>query len=73
MSRASDQQGEVFMTAERFAIIRHSTGCNRDQFAKCFPFTRARIAAYEEGRKAVSAEDAEYMRKVEKLFGRRAS
>lgn len=61
------------MTAERFATIRHSTGCNRDQFAQCFPFTRARIVAYEEGNKAITAEDAEYMRQVEALFDKRAS
>lgn len=55
------------MTPEKFAHIRHLTGCNREQFEKAYRFTVAKQKAYENGRR-ISDDDETYLLKIESMY-----
>lgn len=71
MNQNSKVHDPSSMTREEFIQIRKMTGCSPSAFAKCFPITAARITAYERKKEPrnITPEDAQYMRRIQKLYG----
>ena len=59
---------ESVMPRGEFTRIRLLTGCNREQYAKCFGFTKAQVRAFESGTRPITAEAARYVETIRDTY-----